>query len=58
MDEPTSGLDRSYENIFIESLKRIRGSIIIIIISHKENILNSCDRVVIINKKTIDIKEN
>ena len=58
MDEPTSGLDRSSENIFIESLKRIRGSIIIIIISHKENILNSCDRVVIINKKTIDIKEN
>ena len=41
MDEPTSGLDRSSENIFIESLKRIRGSIIIIIISHKENILNS-----------------
>ena len=58
MDDPTSGLDRSSENIFIESLKRIRGSIIIIIISHKENILNSCDRVVIINKKTIDIKEN
>ena len=58
MDEATSGLDRSSENIFIESLKRIRGSIIIIIISHKENILNSCDRVVIINKKTIDIKEN
>ena len=58
MDEATSGLDRSSENIFIESLKRISGSIIIIIISHKENILNSCDRVVIINKKTIDIKEN
>ena len=58
MDEATSGLDRSSENIFIESLKRIRGSIIIIIISHKENILNSCDRVVIINKKTIDIKVN
>ena len=45
MDEPTSALDKNAENIFIESLKKISGSKIIIIISHKENILNSCDKV-------------
>ena len=55
MDEPTSALDRNSEDIFIDSLKKISGSKIIIIISHKENILNSCDRVIRINKKTIQI---
>lgn len=57
MDEPTSALDKNSENIFIESLKKMSGSIIIIIISHKEKILNLCDKVLIINKKTIHINE-
>ena len=55
MDEPTSALDKNSENIFIESLKKMSGSIIIIIISHKEKILNLCDKVLIINNKTIHI---
>ena len=57
MDEPPSALDKNSENIFIESLKKMSGSIIIIIISHKEKILNLCDKVLIINKKTIHINE-
>ena len=58
MDEPTSALDKNSEKIFIESLKKMRGSIMIIIISHKEEILNSCDKVLIINQKTIEIKKS
>ena len=46
MDEPTSALDKNSENIFINSLKQIKGSRTIIIISHKENILNLCDNVI------------
>ncbi len=57
MDEPTSALDKNAEMIFINSLKKIIGSITIIIISHKENILNSCDKVIEINNKIIDIRE-
>ena len=57
MDEPTSALDINSEKIFIDSLKKIGGSIIIIIISHKESILNSCDKVIKINKEIIDIQK-
>ena len=57
MDEPTSALDRNSEKIFIESLKKIGGSIIVIIISHKESILNSCDKILKINQEIIDIKK-
>ena len=57
MDEPTSALDKNAEKIFIDTLKKISGTIIIIIISHKENILNECDKVITINKEIIDIKK-
>ena len=57
MDEPTSALDRNSEKIFIESLKKIGGSMIVIIISHKESILNSCDKILKINQEIIDIKQ-
>ena len=55
MDEPTSALDQNSEKIFIDSLKKIRGSITLIIISHKENILNSSDKVIKINKEITDM---
>ena len=57
MDEPTSTLDRNSEKIFIESLKKIGGSIIVIIISHKESILNSCDKILKINQEIIETKK-
>ena len=55
MDEPTNALDINSEKIFIKSLKKISGSQIIIIVSHKDSILNSCDRVIKINKNLIEI---
>ena len=58
MDEPTSALDKNGEKIFLQSLKKITGTITIIIISHKENILKSCDRVIKIDKRMITIKQN
>ena len=58
MDEPTSALDQNGERIFLQSLKKIIGTITIIIISHKENILESCDKVIKINKEIITIKQN
>ena len=51
MDEPTSALDQNGERIFLQSLKKIIRTITIIIISHKENILESCDKVIKINKE-------
>tara|TARA_B100000886_G_scaffold200003_1_gene137972 strand:+ start:41559 stop:43244 length:1686 start_codon:yes stop_codon:yes gene_type:complete len=57
MDEPTSALDKNAEEIFIKSLKALQGSITVIIISHKDSILNSCDKVLKISRKIIDIKK-
>ena len=56
MDEPTSALDKNSERIFIESLKKMSGSIMIIIVSHKEDILNLCDKVFRIKNKEIEVK--
>ena len=55
MDEPTSALDKNSERIFIDTLKKLRGTVTIILISHKDSILNSCDKVIKINQNRIDI---
>jgi ABC-type lipoprotein export system ATPase subunit len=34
LDEPTSGLDRRHELLFIETLRRLRGSRTIILVTH------------------------
>ena len=57
MDEPTSALDKNAEEIFINSLKKLKGTLTIIIISHKVSILNSCDKVLKISNKIIDFKK-
>ena len=44
MDEPTSALDKNSEEIFIDTLRKLRGTVTIILISHKDSILNSCDK--------------
>ncbi len=58
MDEPTSALDQNSESIFLQSLKKITGKITIVIISHKEDILKSCDKVIKIDNKRVTIKQN
>ena len=56
LDEPTTGLDKSSENELIYSIQKLLGSMIIIIISHKPNVINICDRVLILKgKKLISI---
>ena len=44
LDEPTTGLDKTSEKKLISSLKKIKGSINIIIISHKKEVLEICDK--------------
>ena len=55
MDEPTSALDKNSERIFIDTLKKLRGTVTIILISHKDSILNSCDKVIKINQNRVNI---
>ena len=51
LDEPTTGLDKVSEEEFISSLKKLKGTINIIIISHKKEVVEFCDKVYTLNKK-------
>tara|TARA_Y100000589_G_scaffold142252_1_gene135749 strand:- start:188 stop:1873 length:1686 start_codon:yes stop_codon:yes gene_type:complete len=58
LDEPSAGLDEKSEKEFINVIKTLMGKMIIIIISHKKDVVQICDRVLILeNKKLININE-
>ena len=59
MDEATSSLDIDSENYIADQLKKLKGSLTIIIISHHKNILKHCDKIYKIeNKKLSLLKED
>ena len=45
LDEPSTGLDTYSESELLSSINKIKGDMMIIIISHKKEILKICDRV-------------
>ena len=45
LDEPSTGLDNYSKNELLSSINKIKGDMIIIIISHNKEILKVCDRV-------------
>ena len=51
LDEPSTGLDKSSEKKLISSLDKLKGSINIIIISHKKDLVKICDKVFTLDKK-------
>ena len=58
LDGPSVGLDEKSEKEFINVIKTLIGKMIIIIISHKKEVVQICDRVLILeNKKLININE-
>jgi ATP-binding cassette subfamily C protein len=44
LDEPTSALDHWTERLLIGSLERLRGSTTILIASHRDSLIHTCDR--------------
>lgn len=55
IDEATSALDVKTENLIAEEIKNIKGKTTIIIISHSDNILKYCDKVFLIENKSISL---
>ena len=53
LDEPTTGLDKNSENEIILSIQKLLGSMVIIIISHKPNVVKICDRVLVLKGKKL-----
>ena len=54
LDEPTTGLDKISEKEIISSIKKLIGSMIVIIISHKSEVIKICDRVLILENKKLN----
>ena len=50
LDEPSNGLDKNSEAKLISSIKKIKGKMIIIIVSHKKEVFNICDRILKLDK--------
>ncbi len=53
LDEPTTGLDYKSELQFISSINQLLGSITVIIISHKKEIVKMCNSVFTIENKKL-----
>ena len=53
LDEPSTGLDKLSEDQLISAINKIKGKMTIIIISHKKEIINICDRVLEVNNKLL-----
>ena len=49
LDEPTSALDPKNENNILDLFEKLRGEITILMISHKEQSLRVCDKVIKLN---------
>ena len=54
-DEVTNGLDANLENQFIKTISHLKGTITMIMITHKLNTLKLCDRIMVFkNGQIID----
>ena len=53
LDEPTSRIDSLNEAALLESLKRIKGEKLIIIVSHRKSSLALCDEIIEIEQGMI-----
>ena len=53
LDEPTASLDIESEEKICETLNNLRGKVSILIVSHSENVLKICDRVIYLEGNSI-----
>ena len=56
LDEPTSALDKSEQEIY-KTIRNLRGSVTLLIISHKRNIGDICDEVYILKNKSLNLEK-
>ena len=57
LDEPTSALDQNAEESIISTLNKIKGSLTILIISHKERIAKIADKIYLLKKGKLTDRE-
>ena len=57
LDEPTSALDEKSEQEIYKTIRNLRGSVTLLIISHKRNIGDICDEVYILKNKSLNLEK-
>ena len=53
LDEPTSSLDVESENVIVETMSRLKGSVTTIVVTHRESTLRACDRIFVVDQGTV-----
>ena len=56
LDEPTSALDTENQKLLLEIIRKLKDKITIILISHQENLISSCDEIYQIKNGKLEIK--
>ena len=54
LDEPSTGLDEKSELEFMNTIQKLLGKMTIIIISHKKQLVEICDQVLILENKRLE----
>ncbi len=55
LDEPTASLDKKSSELMINMLKKLKDNKLIIVISHSQEILNQCDKILNISNRNISL---
>lgn len=53
LDEPTSSLDVESENVIVETMNRLKGSVTTIVVTHRESTLRACDRILGVDQGSV-----
>lgn len=53
LDEPATGLDSNSEIELLDCIKKLKGKMVIILISHKKEVVNICDRLLILENQKL-----
>ena len=53
LDEPTSSLDVESENVIVETMNRLKGSVTTIVVTHRQSTLRACDRIFVVDQGTV-----
>ena len=58
LDEPTSALDASAEEVVIDTIGRLHGTVGVVVIAHRLTTLRHCDRIVVLERGRVTDEGN
>ncbi len=56
LDEPTSSLDAESEEVIVDTLTRLKGQVTVVVVSHRDSTLATCDRVLRVENGRVSVE--